>query len=400
MRVLVVCQYFPPEVGAPPNRLGTFAHGLADRGHEVTVVCEQPNHPRGVFAAGYGHRPLITERDGGLTVHRVWVAASPRKTTARRLAFYASFAVMGALRAITLPKHDVVFMSSPPLPAVITASWVAGLRRTPYVLDVRDLWPAAAQALGELSDPHLVRLFERAERRLYRGAGRVTTTTRPFMAHIDRIAGEAKSAFLPNGAMDHLIAMETAPEPDPEPFVVGYAGNLGIAQGLDIVLDAAERLRGEAIRFVLVGEGPLAAALRAERERRALDNVEFRPGVDGVAIGAFLQSCHALLVPLRNDPLLRAFVPSKLYDAMAVGRPALVAAPGEAAALVRAAGAGVEVRPEDGEDLARAVRELLADPAGRAAMAAAGRRAAAKHSRSRQLDTLADLLESVAVGMR
>ena len=395
MRTLLVSQYFPPEPGATQNRLGTFARGLVERGHEVTVVCEQPCHPAGVFQAGYGRRPLVTAVEDGMTVHRLWVATSPSKTTSRRLAFYATFAA-GAASAVSLlaRRHDVVYASSPPLPGVLTVAAAARAARRPYVADVRDIWPAAAQALGELSNPRLIGAFERAERALYRHASAVTTTTRPFCSHIDAVAGVRRSVHLPNGALDSLVALPDRPPPRNERFTIGYAGNHGIAQGLGIVLDAAERLDGEA-RFVLLGDGPVKAELQA---RDTAGRIEFRPGVPVESVADFLLSCDALLIPLRDHPLLDDFIPSKLYDAMAVGRPALVATRGEAAQLVHEAGAGLAVAPENGDALATAVRRLIAAPDEAAAMARRGRAAARDLARSRQVERLDVLLRTVARG--
>jgi glycosyltransferase involved in cell wall biosynthesis len=223
----------------------------------------------------------------------------------------------------------------------------------------------------------------------------VTATTLPFCRHIDRVAGRSVSVHLPNGALDELVAL---PDRDPAdgPFTVGFAGNLGIAQGLGIVLDAAEQLRGRDVRFLIVGEGAVKAELQAEAAAHGLQNVEFRPGVPVEQIGPILQDCHALLVPLRDHPLLGDFIPSKLYDAMAVGRTAIVAARGEAAALVESTDSGVVVAPEDGEGLAQAVTELAADPARLAAHGAAGRAAARDLARSRQVERLETVLVRAA----
>src|SRR5438128_4478149 len=250
VRVLLVSQYFPPESGATQNRMGTFATALAERGHEVTVICEQPCHPAGVFQDGFGRRPIVTERGDGITVRRLWVATSPVKSTARRLAFYSTFAVGAAGSILAAPRHDVLFASSPPLPGVLAAAMAARVRRLPIVVDVRDLWPAAAEALGELTEGPVLRAFERAERGLYRQARLVTATTRPFCRHIEAMADAATCVHLPNGALDDLVALPDTPTPPVPPFVVGYAGNLGIAQGLEIVLDAADEMREEPVRFI------------------------------------------------------------------------------------------------------------------------------------------------------
>lgn len=397
MRIGVASQYFAPEPGATPNRLGTFVEALAARGHQVDVVCEQPNHPAGVFHPGFGNRPLQVERNGQVTIRRVWVAASPDKTTARRLAFYGTFAAGAAATVAASRRPDVLFASTPPLPGVLGVAAAARARRIPLVVDVRDLWPAAAQALGELSNPRLLAFFERAERGLYRQAAAVTATTRPFCAHIDATAGEPKSVHLPNGALDSLVDLPRTEPPPPEPFTVGYAGNLGIAQGLGIALDAAEKLRDRPVRFVLLGDGPLKRQLESDVERRGLrSSIEFRPGVPVEEVAPFLQSCHALLVPLRDHPLLGEFIPSKLYDAMAVGRPALVALRGEGARLAQETGAGLVVAPEDGDALAGAITRLLDDDGLAAKLGRAGKEAAASLARSRQVDTLEEVLARCA----
>lgn len=393
---MVAAQYFRPEVGATQNRLGSFVDGLIDRGHQITVVCEQPNHPSGIFQAGFGRRPLAVERAGPLTVHRTWVAASPRKSTINRLAFYATYAGAAGALAAVLPRADVVFASSPPLPGPLMVAAAARARRIPFVLDVRDLWPAAAEALGELSNVRVLRALERGERWLYRTSAAVTATTRPFCTHIDAVTGHPIAVHVPNGALDELVKQPVAPLPSPEPFTVGYAGNFGIAQGLGIVLDAAELLLERPVHFVLVGAGPEEEALRSEIRRRGLANVELRPEVPVAEIGGFLASCHALLVPLRHHPLLRDFIPSKLYDGMAVGRPVLVAAAGEPSALVRETGCGIEVAPEDGAALAAAVEVLRGDPPRAATMAAAGRKAVAGLTRSRQVERLEAVLQDAA----
>jgi glycosyltransferase involved in cell wall biosynthesis len=400
LRIAIVSQYYPPEPGATQNRLGAFAEGLAERGHEVTVVCEQPNHPSGVYQPGYGRRPLMTELRPHLTIRRLWVVTSPRKTTRLRLAFYGSFAAGAGTILATGPRQDVTFASSPPLPGALVAAAVARARHAPYVLDVRDPWPAAAAALGEVTNPRVLRVLERGAGWAYRNAACVTATTRPFCSHIDQVAGRPVSVHVPNGALDELLSIGPMPAPANGAFVVGYTGNLGIAQGLGIVFEAAERLRREDVRFVLVGDGPLSAELRAERDRRGLASVEIRPAVPVTEVAKIMLDCNALLVPLRAHPLLSGFVPSKLYDAMAVGRPAIVAAAGEAAALVRHWGAGVAIPPEDGAALAEAVRMLAADPRRAAAFGDAGRRAALEHARSRQLERLERVLADAAGSMR
>lgn len=396
MRLIYVSQHYPPEPAAAANRAKAFVDGLAARGHEVTVVTEQPNHPEGVFAPGYGKRPLVVEELDGAMVHRVWVATSPVKTLRTRLAFYATFGTAAAARVATLPRADVIVASSPPLPGPAAVLQAARLRRTPFVLDVRDIWPAAAQALGELSNERVIRFFERVERHLYRHAARVTTTTLAFCRHIDDVAGRPVSVHLPNGASDAMIAEPYAEPATAGPLTVGYVGNLGIAQGLDILPDAAALLRDQPVRFLVVGGGPRRQALTDRVDADGLSAVEIRPPVDREDVSSVLRGCDALLVCLRDEPLLEHFVPSKMFDAMAVGRPVLLAARGESADLVREVGCGIVIEPEDGPALAAAIQTLAADRSSAVRMGQAGRAVIGEHARSRQIERLEQtLLESV-----
>jgi glycosyltransferase involved in cell wall biosynthesis len=401
MRVLVATQYYRPEIGATQNRLGSFVDGLVAAGHEVEVICEQPNHPAGVFATGYGRRLVFTEYERGAVIRRIWVAASPRKTTARRLAFYGTFAAGAAAATLALRRPDVVFVSSPPLPGALAVAVAASVRQLPFVLDVRDLWPAAAEALGELSSPRIMRTFERAERWIYRESACVTTTTEPFCAHINSRAGVEKAAHLPNGAMDELLDVPLEERAPGQPVTIGYAGNFGIAQGLGVVLEAAAELAETPVRFVMFGEGPVKEQFLADRDRRHLNGrVDVHSELPLSEVAPLLARCDALLVPLRNSPLLRNFIPSKLYDAMALGRPAIVAAAGEPQRLVEQGGCGVAVPPEDGPALAAAIRAIMDDPVRAAAMGRAGRQVARNLVRSRQIERLESILTDVAKGRR
>jgi glycosyltransferase involved in cell wall biosynthesis len=396
LRIVYVTQYYPPEPAAAANRAKAFVDGLVARGHEVVVVCEQPNHPEGVFLPGYGKRPVVVEDVDGAQVHRVWVSTSPVKTTRTRLLFYGTFAAAAAARVATLGRADVVYCSSPPLPGPSAVLEAARLRRTPFVLDVRDIWPAAAVALGELSNPRLVHFFERVERRLYRHAKAVTTTTHAFCAHIDGIAGRPISVHLPNGASDAMVAEPYTPPRGEGDFVVGYVGNLGIAQGLEILPAAADLLRNEPVRFEVVGGGPRRDALNEAIAERGLTSVAVRAPVAREEVSGVLRACDALLVCLADEPVLEHFVPSKLVDAMAVGRPVVLAARGESAALVAETGCGLTVAPEDGEGLAAAIRVLLADRQRATAMGEAGRAAVGDHARSRQVERLDEVLRAAA----
>lgn len=402
MKITLLTQYFPPEIGATQTRMHTFAAGLAERGHDVQVICEVPNHPQGVVHPGYRRR-LIRRRhvDGYEAVH-VWVWARREKTTRSRLAFYASYSVLSALVGAVLPRPDVILASSPPLPVAAAAGALAFRHRVPWVMDVRDLWPEAAVALGELKNPQMLRRAEQLERWLYRDAAAITVVTEPFRGHIaQRLQDEHKVHLVPNGTTRHWVDGATL-EVDrrmlglpTEPFLWTFAGNIGPAQGLEHALDAAAIL-GEGFRLLILGDGPSRGRLEEHARSVAPGQVEFRDQVDADLALRYLRASDALLVSLSDHPALASFVPSKLFDCCAVGRPVVLAAAGEPRRLADASSAVLGVPPGDPVALAAGIRALSADPDFAGELVGAGRQFGAANLRDRYVATLEHLLIELA----
>ena len=400
LRILIASQYFPPEVGATQSRMQAFAEHLVARGHEVTVICEFPNHPHGVMPPEYRGRIYEDDRSNPYRVLRVWVKASEEKTQQTRMEFYLSYMAFATAMAPVAGRADVVLATTPPLFTGVAGAALARLSRAPFVLDVRDLWPAAAVSLRQISDGTSLKLAEWLERRLYREAAAVVAVTRPFCDHVDGIRRSAPpTTLIPNGTLELFLEAQAAGGREAlgaadGDFLVTFAGTHGIAQGLDSVLDAALLLDGEA-RFVFVGDGPMKESLVQLAAERGVGNVEFHPQVSLDEMPPLLAASDALLVPLSGHPTFRDFVPSKMIDAMAVGRPVILSAAGEAARILELAGAGVAAAPEDAEELARAVRWLKAHPKDAQEMGRRGRAFARSRLRSAQARRLEELLLDV-----
>ena len=401
MRALILTQHFAPEVTAARFRLEAFATALAARGHRVDVVCAVPNHPRGVIEPEFRGRALVRRRAGDLSVDYVWVATTPTKTLATRLANYGSFAAMATTVAAFKRRPDVILASSPPLPVGAVGALAAARHRAPWVFDVRDLWPDVAVLVGEVTDPRVIGFAERLERSLYAGATSIVTVTEAFAQHIrDRTADPGKVEVIPNGTTRRWLEIgeadvERASLDLPEDrFVWTYAGNLGLSFGLDSVLEAAALLAGEGFRLLVIGEGPLKAELEAQAAALPAGEVEFRGLMSPGDAGRHLRASDALLVPHRAQ--LTKVVTSKLFDFCAVGRPVVLAADGEMARLAEEADAALAVPAESPQALAEALRRLRAEPALGERLAANGRRFAAAHLRELESERLAALLESVA----
>jgi glycosyltransferase involved in cell wall biosynthesis len=400
VRVLIVSQYFTPEVTAASARLHPLAAGLAERGHQVEVLCEVPNHPHGVVEPGYEGRLVQRRRVDGFDVTYVWVAAHPSKRTFRRLNSYASFAALagavGSLRA----RPDVILASSPPLSVGAVGAWLSRRFRVPWVLDVRDLWPEVAGALGSIRDGRAIRLARALERALYAGASAVTTTTQPFREHIRNLCGDpAKVRLLPNGTTRAWLEAGDSP-PDRERsglsadrFVWTYSGNVGLSQDIGTALSAAELL-GEQFPLLVVGDGASRASLEQAAGRLRSGAVRFTGIVPPEEAARYMRASDALLVPLAPIPALGKSIPVKLYDACAIGRPVIVAAPGEARRIAEEHGIGLSVPPGDPRALGAAVRRLRDEEGLRNRLIAAAGAFAKTHLREDTVVPLEDLLAS------
>lgn len=401
MRILLLTQYFTPEVTAASARLHAFAAGLAGRGHRVTVVCEVPNHPSGIVEEEFRGKARVRRELDGFEVDYVWVRPSPVKTTRNRLVWYGSYTLAATVQAALVKRPDVVLVSSPPLPAAVAAAAAALRHRVPLVLDIRDLWPEAAVAVGELTNPRVVGALERLERRLYRRAAAIVTVTEPFRASIESKLppGDLKPvSVIPNGTTRMWLdagAAEPRPRADldmpDERFVLTYAGNVGLAQGLEAAVDAASTL-GDGFQLQIVGDGPKREELEARAASLPDGRVRFRGLVPPEQAALLLRASDAILVSLGADPAFQMFVPSKLFDGCAVGRPVVLAVGGEARRLAEEAGAVLPVAPGDAGEIAAAVTRLRDDGGLRERLGSAGRAFAGEYLRERQVERLERVL--------
>ena len=389
MRIALVTHYFWPELGAPSARLVEMGREWAARGHEVTVVTNFPNHPTGVIPEAYRGRSFMVEQVQGLRVLRCRTYATPNRGMLKRTLSHLVF-MLQAVRQATphLRGSDVLVASSPTLFAVV-AAWVISRRlRVPYVFEVRDLWPAIFVDLGVIRNRLVIACLERLELFLYRRAAAVVTVTRAFADDIARRGiAESKLHVVPNGV--DLEAFQPGP-PDlalrerlgctEDDFLVLYCGAHGISHALGRLLDAAAELRTEPrIRFLLVGEGAEKQVLVARAKELELTNVAFHDSVPRDEVAPLYRAADVCLVPLRAVPLFRAFIPSKMFEILACGRPILASLEGEAAEILSASGAAVIVPPEDVSALTRELRRLAADADLRRVLAERGRPYVAAH---------------------
>ena len=405
MRVLVLTDNFVPEQNAPALRTFEHCRRWIEEGVSVTVVTPAPTFPTGKVQKPYRNWVYKREVLEGIDVVRVWSFLAPNDGVLLRALDFASFAFTGALASL-LEKPDVVMATSPQLLTGFAGHFVAWAKRCPWVFEVRDLWPDSITAVEAMKDGAITRMLARMERRLYRSADRIVTVTEPLRVRIaDSGVPKDKVGVVPNGAnLKRLtprgkcaVLMEQLKLEGQ--FVVGYVGTHGMAQGLEVVLRAAQNLRGSDVHFLFVGEGARRKALMSMAKALNLANVTFTGAVPSHVAVDYLAVCDAVVIPLKKSALFEGALPSKIFEAAAMERPIVLSANGIAAETVREFGAGLVAEPGDFLALANAVRTLKANPALHEQCREGCRRLARAHDRDRLAKLMLSEIRS-AVGSR
>jgi glycosyltransferase involved in cell wall biosynthesis len=384
LKLLIVTQYFWPE----GFRINDVARSLRGHNVEATVLTGKPNYPKGDIFPGYQAGGMQREKFHDIPVLRVPLL--PRGRSGLRLALnYLSFVAAGIVFGPLLlrkKKFDAVFVYAPsPILKAIPAIFLGWLKGTPVILWVQDLWPASLSATGHVKNKLILKAVEHVVRFIYRHVDLLLVQSEAFVAPVQALAGSTPVMYYPNSGDDSFSAPTSAEPPAVEgmnaPFPVLFAGNIGTAQAVDVIVEAAELLRAYPdIQFVVVGDGSRRDWMLQEKAARKLDNIHLPGRFPVETMPAFMQRSAALLVTLADQEIFNYTVPSKLQSYLAAGRPIIAALNGEGARLVQDAGAGFAVAAEDGASLADAVLRLYRSPrAEQEQMGANGARYFAQH---------------------
>jgi glycosyltransferase involved in cell wall biosynthesis len=370
MRIVILTQYYPPETGAPQNRLSDLALRLHEAGDTVEVWTAMPNYPAGMVHKAYRWRFFSSELRDDIPVYRSWIFATTSKAVVARLLNYFSFVFSVMLRGLFRARRvDVILCESPPLFLGISALFLCKLKRARLVFNVSDLWPESAEKLGIITNKRLLSVATRLEELLYRRSMLVSGQTKGILQSVSSRFPNLQTWWLPNGADPTRFN----PQLDrswrkrlgfaDQDFLVLYAGIIGHAQGLEILIDAADKLRESHVHFVVMGSGPVKADLIRLCREKQLVNIHFPEPVGTDAIPSILAAVDATVVPLRKLDLFRGAIPSKIFEALAMRKPILLGVDGEARTLfVEEGRCALYFEPEDPEQLAAAALELASNP--------------------------------------
>ena len=370
MKILFLSHYFPPETNAPASRTFEHCREWVRAGHEVTVVTCAPNHPRGEVYEGYANRLRYRDSIEGIEVIRLWTYLSANEGLGKRSLNYLSFMLACIFAAPTLPSADVVISTSPQFFNGLAGFFVSRMKRCPWVLEIRDLWPESILAVGAIRNRAIIRLLRSLEHFAYRKAERIVPVTDAFRQYmLDGGVDPGKIVVVKNGvdlslfdrdrpgdALRRRLDLE-------ERFVVAYFGTHGMAHHLETIFETA-RLFGddERIVFLMVGDGAEKAHLSAMRDQLGLENVLMLDQQSKSLMPEFWAVADASLVLLSKRDVFRTVIPSKIFEAMGMATPIVLGVDGEARELVEAAGGGIVIEPENADQLADAVRRLSDNP--------------------------------------
>lgn len=404
LRILFFTHYYPPEVNAPASRTSEHCRAWVSAGAQVTVVTCAPNHPNGKIYPGYQNRLWSSETRDGVKVVRLWTWLAANEGFLPRVLNYVSYMVAAVLALPFLPRADVVVTTSPQFFCGLVGFFARLVKRAPWVLEIRDLWPESIVAVGAMRKGFAVRFLEGLEAFAYKQADAIVSVTRGFVPHLAARCGDpAKIAIFMNGA--DLSAFTRSSETSDVKrrlglegkFVGAYVGTHGMAHGLDTILNAAELLKDDPrFAFLMAGGGAEEARLRAERERRGLDNVVMLGQRPKAEMPGLWGATDASLILLKRSDTFKTVYPSKMSEAMAMKCPIVLGVEGEAKDVLDAAQAGIAITPESAEQLAVAMRRLADDPAlcerlGRAGRAYADQNLDRAKVAARFLDLLGDV---------
>lgn len=363
MRILVLSQYFWPE----NFRINEVAKTLSEKGVAVEVLTGKPNYPRGKILDGYRWKGCQFEMMSGIGIHRVPIIARGQggwRLAVNYLSFLLSGSIFGPLM-LRGKKFDLIFVHGvSPILQAIPAILLGRLKGCPVVLWVQDLWPESVSAAGYLNNPYALKFVEYVVRFIYRKVNLLLVQSEAFVGPVSAMASGTPVKYYPNSVEADFASQSPISIPD-FPWIAGkfsvmFAGNLGIAQALSVIVDAASLLKEHSqIEFVVVGDGSRRDWMLEEVKKRDLKNLRLPGRFPLETMPGLMQKASVLLVTLTDHPIFAMTVPNKVQAYMAAGRPIIACLRGEGARLVVAARAGLVALPEDPVALADAVRKLF-----------------------------------------
>ncbi len=365
MRILFLTDNFPPEVNAPATRTYEHCSEWVKQGADVTVITCAPNFPEGKVYAGFKNKIFQSEVMDGIKVIRVWTFIAANKGFLKRTADYISFGASSFLAGLFI-KTDVIVATSPQFFTALSGRSLSFWKRTPWVMEVRDLWPESIKTVGAMDDNLLIKYLEWQEKRCYKSAIKIISVTDSFKREI------AKKGILPskievvkNGANLNMFQPVEKSQALLEALklegkiVLGYIGTHGMAHKLDFLMDCAKKLKDTNYHFLFIGSGAEKENLAEKKRRENITNVTLLDPVSKKDIKKYLSILDVSLINLKRDELFKTVIPSKMFENAAMGIPILLGVDGEARSILEKYKAGLFYEPENEVDFLNKLDKIM-----------------------------------------
>lgn len=365
---IIISQYFPPEIGGGSQRSVGFAEELVKLGLNVTIVTPFPSYL--MHKDNVKTKLRLFEKDtfNGLTVYRTFVYASDRGSFIKRMLYYISFTLSAAIVTLTkFRKIDFILTISPPLFTGIVGLGVKYFKSAYFIFDIGDLWPESAIQLGFLKNKFAIKISEMLEKTIYKNSDLINVVTKRTLCKVKSKYNFIKNIQLVSNFVDTDFFRKSNKRIDlldkfclKDKMVFGYAGNIGSAQGLKIITDAAKlTIENNYIVYMIIGEGVDKQLIQNEIETNKLTNVKILNPVSREEIKDYISLFDVVIIPLVKNKLFEITIPSKLYESMAAELPVLLCVDGEAREIVERYNCGLFVEPENATMLAEKVNFLF-----------------------------------------
>ncbi|ANT65153.1 glycosyltransferase family 4 protein [Prosthecochloris sp. CIB 2401] len=402
MKILFLTDNFPPEVNAPATRTYEHCREWVKQGVEVTVITCAPNFPQGKVYDGYRNRLFQREEMDGIQVVRVWSYITANEGFLKRTVDYISFGVSSFIAGL-FHDADLVVATSPQFFSAMSGRTLSWIKRKPWVMEVRDLWPESIKHVGGMQDNAVIKYLEWEEKRCYEQAAGIVTVTDSFVREIKEKGIDCdKFAVVKNGANLELFRPRQKNQVLLDAhglqgkFVVGYIGTHGMAHKLDFIVSCAIQVKHADVHFLFIGNGAEKSNVMAHAESLGCTNVTFLDSVPKDRIAEYLSVTDVALVPLRKTDLFTTVIPSKIFENASMQKPLLLGVDGEARALVEEYGAGLFFEPENEADFLAKLDCLYTDRVEYQQCQEGGARLAKAFDRKRQAAAMLEHLKYFA----
>lgn len=356
MKILFLTDNFPPEYNAPATRTYEHCKEWVRLGADVTVITCFPNFPRGRIFDGYKNKWKEIEMMDGIRVIRVWSFISANQGTFKRTLDFVSFAATSFLAGLRV-KCDIIIATSPQFFTAVSGYMLSFMKRKPWVMEVRDIWPESIKAVGAVKSPWIITQLEKLELFLYRQARKIVVVTDSFKVNLVSRGVDPNKVYVIKNGVDlslfqpkqRSIALVEKLRLDGK-FVVGYVGTHGLAHSLDFIVQSISKLKDLTYHFLFIGDGAEKKRIIQLATDLNLQNVTFIDPVKKSEIDQYLSLLDVALVPLKRSSTFESVIPSKIFETAAMSVPMLLGVNGESRKIIEQYNAGVFFEPENESD--------------------------------------------------